>query len=70
MHLAIDLTTNGKESKTILYECCEYYCQGFNKRMKKEKGKINGLAYMGEWLVLFGVEPNFCPWQRALSEYV
>ena len=68
MHLAIDLEANGKESKTILYECC--YCQGFNKHMKKEKGGINGLAYMGKWWALVGVEPKFYPWQRALSEHM
>ena len=38
--------------------------------MKKEKGEINWLVYMGKWQALVGVELKFCPWQRALSEHV
>ena len=37
-----------KVAKMILYECCENYCQGFIKCVNKEKGEINGLAYMGK----------------------
>ena len=38
--------------------------------MKKEKGEINALVYMGKWWALVGAEPKFCLWQRALSEHV
>ena len=67
MRLAILL---GKEGKTILCDRCENYYKGFNKCMKKEKGEINLLVYMGKWRALVGVEPKFFPWQRALSEHV
>ena len=45
-----------KEGKTILCERCENYYKGFNKCMKKEKGEINSLVYMGKWRALVGVE--------------
>ena len=38
--------------------------------MKKEKGEINMLVYMGKWWTLVGVELKFCLWRRALSEHV
>ena len=53
-----------------LCERYENFYQGFNKCMKKEKGEINALAYMGKWRALAGVEPKFCLWQRALSGHV
>ena len=36
-------------------------CQVFNKCMKKGKGEINSLVYMGKWWDLVRVEPKFCP---------
>ena len=38
--------------------------------MKKEKGEINVLVYMGKWWALVRVELKFRLWQRALSEHV
>ena len=29
--------------------------------IKKEKGEINSLVYMGKWQDLVGVKPKFCP---------
>ena len=49
MHLA---ETNEKEGEMTLCESCENYYQGFNKCMKKEKGEINLLVYMGKWRAL------------------
>ena len=48
---------NEKADETIL---CENYCQGFNKCIKKEKGEISLLVYMGKWQDLVEVEPKFC----------
>ena len=61
---------NEKEGKMILCECYKNYCQGFNKCMKKEKGKINLLVYMEKWWALVIVEPKFHLRQGALSEHV
>ena len=57
-------------ARQYFVERCENYCQGFNRRMKKEKGGTNALVYMGKWWALVGVKPKFCLWQRALSEHV
>ena len=46
------------------------YCQGLNKCMKKEKGEMNTLVYMGKRWALVRVKPKFFLWQRALSEHV
>ena len=47
----------------------EYYCQGFNKCMKKEKGEINLLVYMGKWRDLVKSRAEILPEGRALSEH-
>ena len=51
---------NKKAGEMILCERYENCCQGFNKCMKKEKGEINLLVYMGKWQALVGVEPTYC----------
>ena len=58
---------NEKEGEMILCGHCENYYQGFNRCMKKEKGEINALAYMGKWQALVRVKPKFYLWQRALK---
>ena len=59
-----------RKVRPYFIECCKNYCQGLNKCMKKEKGEINVLVYMGKWWALVGVELKFRLWQRALSEHV
>ena len=48
---------NEKESEMILCECCENFCPGFNKCMKKEKGEMNVFIYMGKWQNLVEILP-------------
>ena len=48
-----------RKARQYFVERCENYCQGFNKCMKKEKGEINALVYVGKWQVLVRFKPKF-----------